>query len=96
MIIVCVHIPQRELFSKILLAHKATHRYGSSVIGKASEIRRCGGQVLKKKFGPISIGKSIKNGIIFELAVTPEAWEKRIKGFWATVFASQRRNESRV
>ena len=81
MIIVCVHIPQRELFSKILFAHKAAHRYGSSVVGKASEIRRCEGQVLKKKFGPISIGKNIKNGIIFELAITPEAWKKRIKGF---------------
>lgn len=82
MIIVTVHYPQRELVPKILLAHKAAHKFGSSVIGRTGAIRKCGGQVLQRSYGPFRFGRKIDNGVVIEVTATPEATtENRFPGF---------------
>lgn len=73
MLVIAVHYPQRELVAKILLAHKAAHRYGKSAIGRSGVIRRSQGQIFRQSFGPLNFGKKIKNGVVFEVALTPEA-----------------------
>lgn len=73
MLLIGVHYPQRELIPKLLLAHKATQRYGSAVIGRTSSIRKVGGQVFQHSFGPFSWRKRIVDGVVLEVAITPEA-----------------------
>jgi len=76
MIIIGVHYPQRELVGKLLLAHKAAHRYGSSVIGRTGSIRRCKGQVFQHSFRPLRFGKKLSSGVVVDVALTPEASAK--------------------
>lgn len=77
-----VHYPQREPVAKILLAHKATHRYGGSIIGRTGAIRRYQRQTFQRSFGPLRLGKKLDSAVVFEVALTPEAsTKKRISVF---------------
>lgn len=73
MLIILVHQPQRELTAKLLLAHKAAHRYGASVLGRTSVISQLEGQIFQRSVGPFRLGEKMKSGVILGFALPPEA-----------------------
>lgn len=82
MLLIGVHYPQRELIPKLLLAHKASQRYGSALIGRTGALRRNGGQVFQRSSGSLAKRKRIKDGVMLEVALTPEASAQgRLPGF---------------
>lgn len=81
MLIITVHYPQRELAAKILLAYKASARFGYSIIGRSAPIRRRSGQVLRKRWKPFRSSDYRCEGTVVEVALTPEAGSGRLARF---------------